>query len=245
MFHSLSVAPAEEKGKMKMRTHLIAISLLAILSKTLLPQEVRSQTISSHHGVIVRADAEKVIQGIQVDFPRKTKNVGQANWVLFGAANAEIHVFVEADRERQIKRMYMVQFESLLASNKDFSYPIPNQPIIKLGGRDFYIRANAGKRNDPIQPGSEFEQVTRLLHQGGYALPAQFGSVRLLHYPKSDRREEIIIVYWEDLAAFEDIYNGDFESLIDRAARAYSAAWVPLGEALKKRALERIRVSKR
>jgi hypothetical protein len=225
-----------------MRAILIASCFFTALVATLLPQQVLSQTVTIRNGVSVPSNPAKAIQGIQVRFPRQAKRVGQASWVLFEAANAEIHVFVEADPNRQIKRMYMVQFESLLASNKDFTYPIPNQPIVNLGGREFYVRANAGKRTDPIQPGSEFEQVSQLLVKKGYVLPIEFGSVRLLSYPSAERRDEIIILYWEDLAELNGLYNGDFESLIDRAARAYSATWTPIGEALKRRALERIRV---
>jgi hypothetical protein len=226
-----------------MRYLSIAVTMLGVVALAAVANPAHGNGHAIRHGVEATADPAKGTTAIQVRFPRQAKRVGQANWILFNAANAQIHVFVEANRKREIQRMYMVQFESLLDSNKDYSYPIPNQPVVKLGQKDFFIRANAGKRTDPVQPGSEFEQVVRMLGEKGYTLPPETGSVRLLHYPNQARRSEVIILYWEDLRAFPDLYDGNFESLIDRSARAYSAKWTPLGEALKKRALERIQVT--
>ena len=42
---------------------------------------------------------------------------GARRFILYGVAEAEIHLFVEADANKNVQRMYWVQFEGYLPSN--------------------------------------------------------------------------------------------------------------------------------
>ena len=64
-------------------------------------------------GPIVTHAGEKVA----VHVPATATYVGNERFNLYGVADAEIHVFADADAARKVQRLYWVQFESYLPSN--------------------------------------------------------------------------------------------------------------------------------
>ena len=49
---------------------------------------------------------------IRVTVPKDARYVGADRWPLRGVADCEIHVFVDADADKLIQRLYWIQFEA-------------------------------------------------------------------------------------------------------------------------------------
>src|SRR5262245_30206936 len=55
---------------------------------------------------------------VKLKFDKEFKYVDGQSFILYDVARAEQHFFVDADEKGRIKRMYWVQFEGYLPSNK-------------------------------------------------------------------------------------------------------------------------------
>ena len=137
---------------------------------------------------------------MRVELPRAAQYVGGDRWVLYGIADCELHVFVEADSMKQVKRMYWVQFEQYVSSRPELQHNYKPQELAKFAGVDTYVRAQFGKSNDPAKEGSDLEHVQTLLRAKGYTLPSEMMNLRLVRLLDSQRRKELMIIYSEDLA---------------------------------------------
>ena len=51
---------------------------------------------------------------IRIQLPKSVQYVGADRWVLYGMADCELHAFVEADGQKNVKRLYWIQFEGYL-----------------------------------------------------------------------------------------------------------------------------------
>ena len=61
-------------------------------------------------------------KGVTVRVPAAAAYVGSERFALYGIADAEIHVFAEADAKRRLTRLYWIQFESPLPSRPEGRY---------------------------------------------------------------------------------------------------------------------------
>lgn len=68
---------------------------------------------ASVYGNVITHLGEKV----RVRVPEQAVYAGVERFNLYGVADAEIHVFVEADAVKKMQRLYWVQFESYLPDN--------------------------------------------------------------------------------------------------------------------------------
>ena len=127
--------------------------------------------------------------------------VGADRWVLYGVADCEIHVFVEAGPDRKVSRLYWIQFEGYLpgVSAAYNGYTSPTRASI--GGREFIVDGFLFRPGTPYsRPDSDRERVIKLLASKGYVLPEAMMMRRMVHLPTADRRKELMIIYAEDLA---------------------------------------------
>jgi len=51
---------------------------------------------------------------VTVQVPAVATYVGSERFNLYGVADAEVHVFIEADAAKRMKKLYWIQFESYL-----------------------------------------------------------------------------------------------------------------------------------
>ena len=72
---------------------------------------VESQTVTSTRDPAVK-----------ITVPKEARYAGADRWILFGVADCEIHVYFEADANKQIKRVYWIQFEGYLPSKPNLRY---------------------------------------------------------------------------------------------------------------------------
>lgn len=137
---------------------------------------------------------------VRIRLPAAARYVGAVRFALYGIADCEIHVFVEADAKNVVQRLYWTQFEGYLPSKPDSTYGYSGA-MTKLGDRDYYVRARFGPGAEVARQGSDLEQVQKLLGAGGYTLPAETINVRLATLLDAGRRRELMFIYMEDLAS--------------------------------------------
>jgi hypothetical protein len=127
--------------------------------------------------------------------------VGADRWVLYNVADCEIQVFVEADQNKKVKRLYWVQFEGFLPE-LTYTYDYEDSASrATIGGKPFYVDSWVSRTDTkPERPGSDTEHVRELIKAKGYTLPAEMMSQRLVHLLDEKKRRELMIIYSEDLA---------------------------------------------
>lgn len=191
-----------------------------------------------------RVEGRRVVhrgEGLSVRVPGKAVYAGGDRFILYGVADCEVHVFVEADSRRRVRRLYWIQFESYLPSLPDrrYDYSDGNERM-DLWGAPAWVRAAPADTSRPGRAGSDRERVLALLKRSGFAVPADVLSVRLVRLPDDPQgtgrgRRELMLMYVEDLAP-SGLRAADFSTdgkpnarwtaaerqLIERATKAFA-----------------------
>ena len=211
---------------MKLPAKSLAIFFLAStgFAEALLPtRQVQQNVLISDHEPNVR-----------IELPQQVHYVGSDRWVLNNVADCELHVFVEADDTKLVKRLYWIQFEGFLPSKPKLRHHYSTSQKTNLGPMEFLIRARFGSTEEPLKPGSDGEHVRKLLNAGGYREPAAMMNVRFVHLLDDSARQELMIIYSEDLGpsgvSVPELLPGG----------AAESRWAPLSEGLIQRAKEAI-----
>jgi hypothetical protein len=195
-----------------------------------------------------RVEASAVVhrgEGVTVRVPASASYVGGERFTLYDVADCEIHVFIEADSNRRMRRLWWVQFESYLPNKRELSYDYAEgNTRMLIGGTPIWVRANPVPTNGPMREGSDREAVFRILKRGGYPIPAEVMNVRmvqLLDDPQGSGkgRRELMIIYSENL-------EPTGKTLADLTTDGKpDARWTAMGEALIERATKSVKVERR
>jgi hypothetical protein len=119
--------------------------------------------------------------------------------ILFGVADCELHMFVEADRQKRVKRYIWGQFEAFLDSAKDGEYQYSKGEMAKLWGAEFNVRARFGSNEIP-KAESDAEHAFNMIKKAGFTLPSDLMNVRFLHIlPETQSRKELMVIYGEHM----------------------------------------------
>ena len=145
-------------------------------------------------------------EGVTVRVPAMARYIGGDRFTLYDVADAEVHVFVEADSEGRVNRLYWIQFESYLPSepNRRYNYAEGNRRM-EMGGIPTWVRAvPANIASVPAREGSDRERVMSILARAGISLPADVLNVRLVQLLDDPEgtgrgRRELMLIYSEDL----------------------------------------------
>lgn len=221
-----------------MHTQYLATACLAPL---LVIAPVAAQPLTPQRSVVGTTVISSRDPAVRVQLPPTAQYVGAHRWLLFGVADCEVHVFVEADAQRRVTRFYHVQFEAFIPSEPTATYDYASRRLeeVTTDGMTFYLKPNFGPSGDPAKPGSEQEQVWRLVREAGYVLPTELVNLRLVSVLDSARRKELLIYYYEDLAPT----GFTTETLIaDRAKRILAPEWAGIAASVRERALARISI---
>jgi hypothetical protein len=176
---------------------------------------------------------------VRITFAKEFKYAGTQTFVLYDVARAEQHFFVDADDKGRIKRMYWVQFEGYLPTNTH-AYTYKMTKAVKLGGLDFIADASARNiKANPGRPGSDGQRAREFLEKKGYHMEGDdVLSQRLVHLVDDRKRDELMIIYMEDLA-------GMMLTAKDLAPDGRAAAqWDGIAKALLERAEKGIEISR-
>jgi hypothetical protein len=137
---------------------------------------------------------------VQIHLPESAKYVGADRWILYGIADCELHAFVEADAQKNVQRLYWVQFEGYVPSKPELAHTYDSPRHTTIGGLDFYVDTWPRADGEPTKPGSDREHIEALIRSKGYKMPAGMMYVRLVHLLDAKNRKELMIIYGEDLA---------------------------------------------
>lgn len=165
--------------------------------------------------------------------------VGLQRFILYDVADAEQHLFAEADKEMRITRFYWLQFEGYLPNNPRASYNYKSPKSVDIGGLSFVVDANPRKYGGPMRAGSDGARMVKMLESKGFHFPAAAALVRMVHVPDAAKRSELMIIYAEDLAPsgvhVEELAEGG----------KHSSRWPAMSDALLKAAINGLKIMKR
>lgn len=181
-------------------TAILSVSLLADASSVL--GEARAPDLEPERTVTRNGVVSSRNPAIQVSLPAGTVHAGVKRWPLYNVADAELHAFVEADETGLVRRYYSVQFESFLPSRPDdyYRYAEFNPVVIDLSGYPVHVSPImfAGPDFNPPED-TDHAAFRKLLWDRGFRLPEWTMSVRFVHLPTADRRQEVMVIYGEDI----------------------------------------------
>jgi hypothetical protein len=134
--------------------------------------------------------------------------------------------------------MYWVQFEGYLPSNSH-TYKYKVNKSVQIGGLDFIADAYARNiKANPGRPDSDGSRARGFLESKGYRLASDdVLSQRLVYLVDKEKRNELMIIYLEDLSAMS-LTAADFETGGSAASR-----WDEISSGLLERATKGMTIS--
>jgi len=216
-------------------TTYLTITLITMLgSRTVITQAGSKQIEAPKPSRVVKdqvlASTEK--PAIQIQFDKAFKYIGAQSFILYGVATAEQHFFVDADENKQIHRLYWIQFEGYLPSNTH-TYRYQSKKKGSLGQFEFFADAAARKSGAASRPDSDSAKFLQFIKDKGYRMAeGDFLSQRLVHLVDEKKRDELMIIYLESLKPMQ-------LTAADLAPTGKAAAqWEGISEKLLQRALK-------
>jgi hypothetical protein len=199
---------------------------ITLIAQTLRPERrVAGNVITSERDPAVR-----------IELPTAAHYLGADRWVLYGIANCELHAFVEADAQKNVHRLYWVQFEGYLPSRPDLHHTYDSPKHATLGGMDFYVDSWLRTKDATIESGSDREHIEAIIRAKGYRMPEAMMYVRLVHLLDKEKRKELMIIYGEDLAP-----TGFTAAELSEGGKAHDR-WPGMANALLERAQKSITI---
>ena len=113
--------------------------LLALPSVVLLAQDKTPERTVAANVITSERDPS-----LRIELPKQVRYAGADRWILYGVADCEVHVFAEADSQKNVPRLYWVQFAGYLPSKPDSKYNYHSPRNIKLAGMDFDVTVRVG-----------------------------------------------------------------------------------------------------
>ena len=172
---------------------------------------------------------------VRVRLPESAKYVGADRWLLYDIADCELHAFVDADAQKSVQRLYWVQFEGYVPSRPDLHHTYDSLRHATISGWDFYVDSWVRAKAEETRAGSDFQHIVNLIEAKGYHLPAGMMYVRFVHLLDEQKRQELMIIYAEDLTRIgysaADLQKGEKfydrwpsldEALVERGEKAFS-----------------------
>lgn len=217
---------------------LIAILTLAlgISANTVIPKQTNSaqQPTRIVKGRILTSTETPAVR---LEFDKDFKYAGGHVFILYDVARAEQHFFVDADPAGRVKRLYWAQFEGYLPENNQ-TYKYKATRTVRLGGLDFIADAYARNiKANPGRPDSDGSRARAFLESKGYRLASdEVLSQRLVHLVDEAKRNELMIIYMEDLSRMGLTAND-----LTPNGRA-AAQWEDISTALLSRATKGMKV---
>jgi hypothetical protein len=215
---------------------LVSIALAQTNTKTAPPV---TRTVS---GQVLKS---KNMPAVRLEFDKAFKYAGGHSFVLYGVANAEQHFFVDADKDGRLKRFYWIQFEGYLPDNTH-SYNYKSPKIVNIGGLDFFADVYARSlKGDTGRPDSDGNRARAFLASKGYKMTGtEVISQRFVHLIDQAKRNELMIIYLEDLSTLSGADDGVLTAADLAEGGSARARWPEISQGLLDRALKNMKVSK-
>jgi hypothetical protein len=195
---------------------------------------LRGQTAGPERRVEGNVITSERDPAVRVHLPKSAEYVGADRWVLYGMADCELHAFVDVDAQKNVRRLYWVQFESYLPTRPELKHTYDSPKHANLGGMDFYLDTWVRTKDAETQPGSDLEHILALIAAKGYRMPDRMMYVRLVHLLDEQKRKELMIIYGEDVTQ-----SGFSAAELQPGGKAHDR-WPSIAEGLLERAEKRV-----
>lgn len=139
---------------------------------------------------------------IRIRFDKAFKYAGSQKFILYDRAQVEQHFFVDSDRQRRIKRMYMVQFEGYLPTIGG-SYNYPAAKTVSLAGQSYIANAEIVQNVQAAieqDTQSDVARAASFLESKGFQIGKGIVFQRFVRLVDEAKRNEFILLYVEDLS---------------------------------------------
>ncbi len=176
---------------------------------------------------------------VRIRLPKSARYVSADRWDLYGIADCELHAFVDVDDQKNVQRLYWVQFEGYLPTKPDLKHAYDSPRQANIGGMDFYVDTWIRTKDEEIQRGSDREHIEALIRAKGYRMPAAMMYVRLVHLLDEQKRKELMIIYGENLAP-----SGFAPADLRESGKAHHR-WPAIENELLERAKKRVVIEKK
>jgi hypothetical protein len=211
------------------RSIIVVLSFLSVAILT-------AQTTPTERKVLGKVVTSERDPAVRIELPKAVRYVGADRWVLYDIADCELHAFVEADAQKNVQRLYWVQFEGYLSSRPDLHHTYDSPKHATVGGMDFYVDTWVRTKDASTESGSDREHIEALVRAKGYRMPEAMMYVRLVHLLDNEKRKELMIIYGEDLAP-----TGFTASELSEGGKAHDR-WQGIADAMLERAERRIAI---
>jgi hypothetical protein len=205
---------------------------------------VPAQPVLTPVAVVQAHSVTNAGEHVIVRVPKTAIYVGSDRFDLEGIADAEMHVFVEADASKRVKKLYWIQFEHYWPSKPDLAHDYTGDRRERHWEATTWVRSEPGSTTNTPRPGSDTEHVRALLKRAGYTQPAEIMDVRmvqLLDDPKGTGhgRDELMFIYAEDLAP-----TGKTLAELTTDGKP-NAQWTPIEKGLVERATKAFSIERK
>jgi len=191
--------------------HYIAVRLFLFL--TLFAVSGGAQTRKVKGQTLISRDLPRIAVHVDKEF----RYVGKFDFILKEIAKGERFVFVDADRNKKILRLFIAQFEGFLPGKPNtYNYSFDRAEI--MAGQKFrqntyaYSNVEAEREN----PTAEAALTAKFLRGRGFEVEDELMMSRFLTVPDAERRNELILFYLENVSktgkTILDFYSGDSET---------------------------------
>lgn len=216
---------------------LITLSMLGASAQAALAQTNSKTAAPVSRTVSGQVLTSKEMPAVRLEFDKAFKYAGGHSFVLYDVANAEQHFFVDADKDGRLKRFYWIQFEGYLPDNTH-AYDYNSPKIVNIGGLDFFADVYArSMKGNTGRPDSDGNRARAFLESKGYKLGStEVVSQRLVHLIDAAKRNELMIIYLEDLSA-----TGLTAADLNEGGSA-RARWPEVSQAVLDRALKSMKI---
>jgi len=181
---------------------------------------------------------------LTIRVPTTATYVGSDRFDLYGVADAEIQLFVEADKSKRVKKLYWIQFESYWPSKPKLTHDYTDNRREHHWSATTWVNSGIDSTTGPSKPDSDGGHVRAMLKRAGYSQPPEVMNVRmvqLLDDPKGTGhgRDELMFIYGEDLAA-----SGKTLAELTTDGKP-NAKWTPIEQGLVKRAISAFSIERK
>ena len=221
-----------------MRRAFISLSagLLFVVTGLVFAFTLFAQTSNPERKVTGNALTSERDPNVSIELPRSVQYCGADRWMLYDIADCELHAFVEADKDKNMLRMYWIQFEQYLPSHPELHHDYRSPRHETIGGLDFYVDSGPSATAKQPKTGSDTEHFRALIKAKGFVVPENMMLVRFVHLLDEQKRKELMIIYGEDLAP-----TGFTAADVDKGGNAESK-WPGIADGLVERAKKAISI---
>jgi hypothetical protein len=196
---------------------ILLFAALLIFSATVVFGQKRS--------VVGKTLISDALPKIKVKLKGDFRYVGKFDFRIRDVAAGERYVFVEADRNKRIRRLFIAQFEGFLPGVAQ-TYNYRFDDALKFGAHKFRQNtyAYSNEESERENPQNEGALTAKFLREKGYKFEDEFMMSRFVTVPDAERRHELILFYIENVGPtgrrVSDFYRGDDETEIWREISA-------------------------